>query len=132
MCLKPPNPSNEKIFQEAANFYEYEANNNLIQGYSTTSYLGAYEKKTGKNGLYVEHLKRYLTKDKDLPIVEILQKVAKGIFAFFIVITFYLLWFLILTFNKEGAIVSKIIGLMFCFNHLTRLDFLIIPEVKRM
>lgn len=78
MCLKPPNPSNKKIFQETPDLYEYEANNNLIQGYSTTSYLGAYEKKTGKNGLYVEHIKRYLSKEQDLTIVEILQKVAKG------------------------------------------------------
>ncbi|KAK6642415.1 hypothetical protein RUM43_003917 [Polyplax serrata] len=79
MCLKPPNPSNKKIFQETPDLYEYEANNNLIQGYSTTSYLGAYEKKTGKNGLYVEHIKRYLSKEQDLTIVEILQKVAKDV-----------------------------------------------------
>lgn len=82
MCLKPPNPSNKKVFQETMDLFEYQANNNLIQGYSTTSYLGAYEKKSGKNGLYMQNLKRYLTKDKDLPVVEILQRVAKGIFKF--------------------------------------------------
>ncbi|EEB12678.1 hypothetical protein Phum_PHUM197620 [Pediculus humanus corporis] len=65
MCLKPPISTKKKIFQETSNLYEYEADNNLIQGYSTTSYLCPYEKKTVENGLYVECLKRYLMKEKN-------------------------------------------------------------------
>lgn len=78
MCLKPPNPLNKKIYEEKTDLYEYEANNNLIQGYATTYFAAAYETKCDRNGLYMEHLKRYLTKQQDLPIVKILENVAKG------------------------------------------------------
>lgn len=78
MCLKPPNRLNKKILNEKTSHYEYEANNDLIQGYATTSYLGAYEKKTDQNGLYVTHLKEYLLNDREMPIVEMLRNVAKG------------------------------------------------------
>lgn len=79
MCLKPPDPSNKRIYQETVALVEYEANNNLIQGYATTSYLSAYETKSDSNGLYVENLKQYLNKEQDLPIVKILENVAKDI-----------------------------------------------------
>lgn len=78
MCLKAPDTLNKKIFQETADHFQYEPNNHLIQGYATTSYLGAYETRSDTNGLYVKHLKEYLTKEKDLPIVKILENVAKG------------------------------------------------------
>lgn len=86
MCLKSPGHENKAIFQEVAELHEYKANNNLIQGYSTTSYLGAYERQAEGNGLYVKFLKEYLI--MDVPIVTILTKVARGDFDFFVIFLF--------------------------------------------
>lgn len=77
MCLKSPEQDkNKAIFEEVTDFTPYSANSNLIQGYSTTSYLSAYERKNEKNGLFVKYLKQYLLMDASM--VTILENVAKG------------------------------------------------------
>ncbi|GLH07003.1 Mucosa-associated lymphoid tissue lymphoma translocation protein 1-like protein [Gryllus bimaculatus] len=51
----------------------FEPQRNLIQAYATTSSLGAYERKTETNGIYMKHLLKYLSINE--PIVNILNKV---------------------------------------------------------
>lgn len=64
---------NPEIYSEVPQIVEYERNGNcnLVQGYATCCHLGAYEKRTSQNGLYVQHLAKFL--DKNLPITQILQ-----------------------------------------------------------
>nr|XP_018902380.1 PREDICTED: mucosa-associated lymphoid tissue lymphoma translocation protein 1-like isoform X1 [Bemisia tabaci] len=74
MCLRVPDKSeNPEIYSEVPQIVEYERNGNcnLVQGYATCCHLGAYEKRTSQNGLYVQHLAKFL--DKNLPITQILQ-----------------------------------------------------------
>jgi len=54
----------------------YHPQRNLIQQYATTSNLGAYERSTEVNGIYVHHLKKHLAKDIRIP--SILETVRKG------------------------------------------------------
>jgi hypothetical protein len=54
----------------------YLPQRNLIQQYATTSNLGAYERSTEVNGIYVNHLKKHLA--KDIRILKILETVRKG------------------------------------------------------
>jgi hypothetical protein len=67
---------NPDIHEELPDVFLYQPQRNLIQQYGTTSYLGAYERSTETNGIYVNHLKKHLA--KDIHILDILKMVRKG------------------------------------------------------
>lgn len=78
MCLKVPDRNeNPGIHEELPDVFLYQPQRNLIQQYATTSNLGAYERSTDVNGIYVNHLKKHLA--KDIPILNILKMVRKEI-----------------------------------------------------
>jgi hypothetical protein len=67
---------NPDIHEELPKVFPCKPQRNLIQQYATTSNLGAYERSTEVNGIYVNHLKKHLA--KDINILEILKMVQKG------------------------------------------------------
>ncbi|XP_021913468.1 mucosa-associated lymphoid tissue lymphoma translocation protein 1 homolog isoform X2 [Zootermopsis nevadensis] len=78
MCLKIPSRNeNPGIHEELPKAFLYEPKRNLIQQYATTSNLGAYERSTEVNGIYVNHLKKHL--EKNITILNILKMVQKEI-----------------------------------------------------
>jgi mucosa-associated lymphoid tissue lymphoma translocation protein 1 len=78
MCLKVPSRNeNPGIHEEPPDIFLYQPQRNLIQQYATTSNLGAYERSTEVNGIYVNHLKKHLA--KDIRILNILKMVRKEI-----------------------------------------------------
>jgi hypothetical protein len=72
-CHRDENPG---IHEELPDVFLFNPQRNLIQQYATTSYLGAYERFTEANGIYVNHLKKHLA--KDILILDILKMVRKG------------------------------------------------------
>ncbi|GLV40615.1 Neuroglian [Carabus blaptoides fortunei] len=74
MCLVwPDREKNPGIYKEKKQNYQYIPERNLIQGYSTTSGLSAYELENGRNSLYVTALLKYI--DTKLPMLKVLAKV---------------------------------------------------------
>lgn len=67
---------NPMIYEETFNPFVFKPNRNLIRGYSTTTNLVSFEMEEGVNGIYVNSLKHYLS--KDLCILAILSKVNAG------------------------------------------------------
>lgn len=57
--------------------YEFKPAGNLVRAYATANYLNAYERVGQTNGIYVNHLKKYL--GKQLSIDKVLNNIAKGI-----------------------------------------------------
>ncbi|XP_067001253.2 mucosa-associated lymphoid tissue lymphoma translocation protein 1 [Anabrus simplex] len=74
----PKREDNPGIFTAELPFFDYQIKRNFVGVCSTASYQSAYERKSEINGIYMKHLKKFLT--EMIPITEILEKTQKSLY----------------------------------------------------
>lgn len=88
MC---PSRTNPDIFNEKHPIYHYDhyPGCSIVQAYATSNHQSAYENPNETNGLYIEHICRYLESDQQ--IGQIFEKAHDGNLFYYLVQWFWIL-----------------------------------------